>query len=258
MSEEVKHSPLDQFKLYDIVPIAPVNPTVMSNGTVVEHVSLLGFTNSSLFMVIIIAVAVAFLAGGMKRKALIPGRWQSMTELLYEFTANMLKENVGAGGRAYFPFIFSLFIFILFSNLVGLLPYSFTITSHIIVTFAFALLIFVGVTVLGFVNHGTKYFSMFLPHGTPLWLAPVMVIIELFSYFARPITLSIRLAANMMAGHVVLKVVAGFIMSMGAWGILPFSFIVLMTGFELFIAILQAYIFTVLTCVYLNDAVNLH
>lgn len=240
------HSPLDQFK---IKPLA--------------HFELMGFdlsfTNSSLYMVLTILAASLFFMLTMRRGAVVPGRWQGLAEMTYEFVANMLKENVGSEGRKFFPFIFSLFIFILFANLLGMTPYSFTVTSHIIVTFAIAIFIFIGVTIVAFAIHGMKFFSFFLPAGTPWFFAPLMVVIEIFAYLARPMSLSIRLAANMMAGHVMLKVLAGFIISMGlAFGWLPFVFTIAITGFEFFVAMLQAYIFTILTCVYLNDAIHLH
>ncbi len=171
----------------------------------------------------------------------------------------MVKDTVGAEGRPYFPFIFTLFMFVLFCNLFGMIPFSFTVTSHIIVTFAFAALVFLGVVSIAIVKHGFgKFISNFLPHGTPLWLAPLIFVIEIISYLARPISLSIRLAANMMAGHVMLKVIAGFVFGMGLLGVAPFALLILLTGFEIFVAVLQAYIFTVLTCVYLNDALHLH
>ena len=157
----------------------------------------------------------------------------------------------------YFPLIFSIFMFVLFANLCGMIPMSFTVTSHIIVTFAMAGILFLGITVLGFVKHGTHFLSLFLPAGTPWWMVPLMVLIELVSYMARPVSLSIRLAANMLAGHLLLKIVAGFVM-IGLLGVFPFAFLLIFTGFEIFIACLQAYIFTLLICIYLNDAIHLH
>lgn len=219
----------------------------------------LNFSNSALFMVISAATILAFLAIGMKNRALVPGRLQSMAEISYEMVANMLRDNVGSEGRQYFPFIFTTFMFVLTCNLMGMMPYSFTVTSHIAVTFALAMVIFLGVTLIALIKHGTHFFGFFLPHGTPWWMAPLMIFIELFAYIARPISLSIRLAANMMAGHTMLKVIAGFILSLGfLLGWAPIALLVVLTGFEIFVAILQAYIFTVLTCVYLNDAIHLH
>lgn len=220
----------------------------------------LNFSNSSLFMFISVVLCSLFMILAMRGRAIVPTRMQSMAELAYEFVANTLKDNVGSEGRAYFPFIFTLFMFVLFSNLMGMMPYGFTITSHIAVTFALAMVIFVGVTVIAIARHGVfKFMGFFLPHGTPGWMAPLMIFIELFAYLARPVSLSVRLAANMMAGHTMLKVMAGFVISLG-WlmGWAPLAFLVVLSGFEVFVAVLQAYIFTVLTCVYLNDAIHLH
>ncbi len=242
----MSHSPLSQF---EIKPIIDLNFLGFD----------ISFTNSALFMMLSVGI-LGLMIFSLKRKlSIIPGRMQSFCEIIYEFTSNTITDNVGKAGLQYFPLVFSLFIFILFCNLLGMLPYGFTVTSHIIVTFALAFLVFLTVTILGFVKHGLKFLSLFLPSGTPLWLAPLMIVIELFTYMARPVSLSIRLAANLMAGHVLLKVIAGFVLMMGvSGGWLPIPFLVLFTGFEIFVAILQAYIFTILTCVYLNDAVNLH
>jgi F-type H+-transporting ATPase subunit a len=180
-------------------------------------------------------------------------------EMSYDFIANLLKENVGSEGRRYFPFIFSLFMFILFGNIMGLLPGAFTITSHIIVTFAMAAVVFVGVTIIGFARHGTHFLSLFVPKGVPFVLLLLLVPIEIISYFVRPFSLSIRLFANMLAGHTMLKVFGGFVVMMGILGgWAPLAFIVILTGLELLIAFLQAYVFAILTCLYLNDAVHLH
>jgi len=246
MSAGGGHGPLHQFV---ISPMAEMHIGGMD----------VSFTNSSLFMVLAISLVTFFLVGGMRKQALVPGRWQSMAELTYEFIANMIKDNVGTEGRSYFPFIFSLFMFILVCNLLGMVPYSFTVTSHIVVTFAFAFLVFLGVTVIGFVKHGLGFFKFFLPDGTPWWMAPLMIFIEVVAYLARPISLSVRLAANMMAGHTMLKVIAGFVIGMGwALGWLPFALLTILVGFEIFVAILQAYIFAILVCVYLNDAIHMH
>ena len=216
------------------------------------------YSNSSLFMTLTVILVTSLFAMGLRERALIPGRLQCFVELLYEFISDMVKENVGDKGRQYFPLIFTLFLFILGCNLLGMMPYGFTVTSHIAVTFALAMFIFFMVTIIALVKHGMKFFSFFLPHGTPWWLAPLMVFIELFAYLARPVSLSIRLAANMMAGHTMLKVIAGFVVTMGLLGVFPLLFLVVLSGFEVFVAILQAYIFAVLTCVYLNDAIHLH
>jgi F-type H+-transporting ATPase subunit a len=170
----------------------------------------------------------------------------------------MISETAGSKAKPYFPFVFSLFMFVLFCNMLGMLPYSFTVTSHIIVTFALAAVIFVGVTIIGFINHGAGYFKLFIPSGVPLFLLPLIVIIEIISYLSRPVSLSVRLFANMMAGHTMLKVFGGFVISLGILGgLLPLSFTVALTGLEVLIAFLQAYVFAILTCIYLNDALNL-
>ncbi|MCL4768340.1 MAG: F0F1 ATP synthase subunit A [Hyphomicrobiaceae bacterium] len=216
------------------------------------------FTNASLFMVLAVVLIVGFLALSMTGRSLVPTRIQSVAELSYEFIANMVRENVGQAGMKYFPFVFSLFVFILVLNLIGMIPYTFTVTSHIIVTFALAALVFVVVTGIGFARHGFGYLRLFVPDGVPVWLMPLIVPIELISYLIRPVSLSVRLFANMMAGHTMLKVFAGFVVSLGVFGIAPLLFTIAFTGLEFVVAILQAFIFTVLTCIYLNDAVNMH
>ncbi|MEQ8379328.1 F0F1 ATP synthase subunit A [Parvibaculum sp.] len=220
------------------------------------------FTNSSLFMVIAAALLTILMLAGMSRRAMVPGRLQSIVELSYEFIANMLRDNVGTAGLRFFPFVFTLFMFILALNLLGMVPYSFTVTSHIIVTFALAFFIFVGVTILGFAVHGFGFFKFFVPHGVPAYLLPLVVPIEVVSYLTRPISLSVRLFANMMAGHTVLKVFAGFVIALGAFGylpgLLPLAFMVALTGLEVLVAALQAYVFAILTCIYLNDALHMH
>ena len=217
------------------------------------------FTNASLFMVIAMLVIPLFYLIAMNRRALVPGRLQSTAELSYEFIANMVRENVGEKGMKYFPWIFTIFMFILVLNLLGLLPYSFTVTSHIIVTFALAAMVWLIITAIGFMNHGVGFLKLFVPSGVPWWLLPIIVVIELISYLIRPISHSVRLFANMMAGHAMLKVFAGFVVGLGLLGgWAPFVFLLGFTGLELVVAFLQAFIFTVLTCIYLNDAVNMH
>jgi F-type H+-transporting ATPase subunit a len=182
-----------------------------------------------------------------------------MAELLYEFIAKMVKDNLGEEGMKYFPWVFTIFIFILVLNLLGMIPGGFTVTSHIIVTFAFAAMVWLAATIIGFARHGLGYLKLFVPHGVPLLLLPLIVVIELISYFIRPISHSVRLFANMMAGHTMLKVFAGFAVMLPWWGkIAPAGFMIAFTGLELVVAVLQAFIFTVLTCIYLNDAVNMH
>lgn len=216
------------------------------------------FTNSGLFMVAAVTLATVFVVLGTREKSLIPGRWQSMAEVAYEFVANMIRTNVGSEGRKYFPFIFSLFMFILFGNMLGLIPYGFTFTSHLAVTLGMALVVFIGTTIIGFAKHGLHFFSFFLPHGTPWFIAPILVPIEVLSYFTRPISLSLRLFANMTAGHTLLKVFAGFVAAMGVAGIVPLAAVIGLTGLELLVAFLQAYVFAVLSCIYLNDALHMH
>lgn len=239
-------SPLAQFEIKTLVPIEPAGLN-------------LSFTNSSLFMVLTVITVSVFLIVGMRRHAMVPGRWQSMAELSYVFIANLVKDTVGTEGRAYFPFIFTLFMFILFGNLWGMMPYSFTFTSHIVVTFAMALFVFVAVTLIALAKHGLHFFSFFMPPGVPMLMAPLLVPIEIISYLSRPISLSVRLFANMLAGHTLLKVFAGFVISLGILaGWLPLAFVVALTGLEIVIAFLQAFVFAILTCLYLYDALHLH
>ena len=239
-------SPLDQFQIQPIVPIT------------VGEIDL-SFTNSSLFMVIVVVLITVLLTYSMKGRALVPSRWQSMAEIFYETIANMVRDNVGSGGRPYFPFIFTLFMFVLACNLIGMVPGSFTVTSHVIVTFGLAMVIFIGVTVLAIIKHGTGFLRVFFPHGAPWWTGIVLIPVELVSYLSRPITLAVRLFANMTVGHVLLKVVAGFIAPVGiALGLIPLVGLVAITALEILIAVIQAYVFTVLTCVYLHEALHLH
>ncbi len=250
MAEE-GFDPLSQFEVHRLVPIELGGFDA-------------SFTNASLFMVLAIAGVTVFLVGGMSRHAMVPGRWQSMAELSYELVANMVRDNVGHEGRQYFPFIFTLFMFILFANALGLLPFGlvglhgFTVTSHIIVTFALAIMVFIGVTVIGIIKHGLHFFSFFVPSGVPVVMTPLLVPIEVLSYLARPVTLSLRLFANMMAGHTMLAVFAAFVILLGIAGLAPFVVIVLLMALEIVVAVLQAYVFTILTCLYLNDALHLH
>lgn len=239
------HSPLEQFTIHHLVEVevGGVNAS---------------FTNSALCMVIAATAATLLLTLGPRKRALVPGRWQSVAELSYEFIANMVRENIGADGRRFFPAVFTLFMFVLFGNMLGMLPYGFTFTSHIIITFGLALTVFIGVTILAIVKHGVKFFGFFVPAGTPVLMWPLMIPIEVISYLSRPISLSVRLFANMTAGHTLLKVFAGFIVTMGVAGVVPFAFVVALTGLEVLIAFLQAYVFTILTCIYINDALHLH
>lgn len=221
------------------------------------------FTNSSLFMVATVAVATAFLYLTTTRRGVVPGRMQSVSEMSYEFIASMLREGAGSHGMKFFPFVFSLFMFILTANILGMVPYFFTITSQIIVTFALAMLVIGTVVVYGFYKHGLGFFKLFVPSGVPVPVLFIVVPIEIVSFLSRPISLSIRLFANLLAGHITLKVFAGFVGSMSALGtvgtigsVLPLLMTVAMTGLEFLVAFLQAYVFAVLTCMYLNDAVH--
>lgn len=217
------------------------------------------FSNSALFMVIAVVISYFSLSWSIRDRSLVPGRWQSLAEITYEFVANMVRDNVGKEGLRYFPFIFTLFMFILVGNLLGMLPYSFTYTSHIIVTGALAVIVFVGVTLIGFVCHGLRFLRLFFPHGAPLATAPILIPIEIISYLSRPFSLSVRLFANMTVGHIMLKVLAGFVVSLGViLGVLPLAATVGIIILEFGIAFLQAYVFTVLSCIYLNDAINMH
>ena len=239
-------NPLQQF---EIKPLAP-----MEIGGVDAS-----FTNSSLMMVFTVIAVTVFMTASVKGRALVPGRWQSMAELSYEFVASMVRDNVGNQGRPYFPFIFTLFMFILFGNLLGLLPYSFTFTSHVAVTLGMALTVFIGVTLVGFIKHGPKFLGLFVPSGVPAVMLVLLVPIEILSYLSRPVSLSIRLFANMTAGHTMMKVFAAFIVPLGfLGGWAPFAIDVALTGFEFIVAFLQAYVFAVLSCIYLNDSLHLH
>ena len=247
------HSPLEQFKIKCLA--------FCGDGGQLQAFS---FTNASLFMVLSVICAVLLMVYGMRQRELVPGRLQSVAELSYEFVANMVRENVGPNGRQYFPFIFTLFIFVLMANMLGMVPYSFTVTSHIIVTFALAITVFLGVTVIAIARNGIHFFTHFMPSGVPMWLSPLIVPIEIISYLSRPISLSLRLCANMLAGHTTLKVFAGFIVSMigmggvlSASGILPLIMVTALTALEFLIAFLQAYVFAILTCLYLAEAVNM-
>jgi F-type H+-transporting ATPase subunit a len=224
-----------------------------------------GFSQANLFMVVAVGLIMALLVYGMRPRAVVPGRLQSLAETSYEFVHDLVTGQVGDEGKRFFPFVFALFMFVLFGNLLGMLPYAFTFTSHIAVTFALALMVFVLITVVAIALHGTHFFSYFLPEGAPKVLAPLIIVIEIISYLSRPISLSVRLFANMVAGHVMLKVFATFVVMMGgagAVGVLgaaaPLAINVALVGFEFLVAFLQAYVFAMLTSIYLHDAVHLH
>ncbi len=245
MDEIAVAGPLEQFLIEPIVPleIAGVD---------------LSFTNSSLWMGIAVVSAYALMVLGTRHAALVPGRLQSVVEMSYEFISGMVRDNAGKEGMKFFPFIFTLFFFILFGNMLGMIPGSFTFTSHIIVTFFMAICVVVGVTVVGFMKHGVKFLKFFVPEGAPGPMLILLVPIEVISYCVRPISLSVRLFVNMMAGHTMLKVFAGFAVTLGVFGVAPLLVATAITGLEFAIAFLQAYVFTVLTCLYLHDALYMH
>ena len=224
-----------------------------------------GFSQSNAHMLLAVGLITALLMYGAAQRAVVPGRLQALAESAYEFIHGMVTDQVGEEGRRFFPFVFSLFMFILFGNLIGLFPYAFTFTSHIAVTFGLAAVVFVLITVVALALHGRHFFGYFFPEGAPLWLAPIIIPVEIVSYLSRPVSLSIRLFANMVAGHVMLKVFATFVVLLGGLGaigpfvaLLPLAVNVALVGFEVLVAFLQAYVFAILTSIYLHDAVHLH
>jgi len=248
-------SPLEQFQILPIINIGFGNLDF-------------SFTNGNLIIIIALGSYILLMNMLLSNKEsfyIVPSKWQIVIETFYETIANMLYDNLGNRGSQYFPFVFILFMFVLLSNLIGLVPYSFTITSHLIVTFSLALSVFIGVNIICAKEHGLHMISLFLPSGTSLGLALLLVPIEFVSYMFKPISLGVRLFANMMAGHTLLKVIAGFAWSMMTSGgllfvahFLPILVLILLVGLELGVAMIQAYVFTILTCIYLNDAINLH
>lgn len=243
--------PMHQFQ---ITPLLPLN----LGGVDVS------FTNSSLWMLIGTVLSIILLALMSSRKSIIPGRLQVAGESLYGFVESLLKDNIGDNAKEYFPLVFTLFMTVLVGNMLGMIPYSFTFTSHLAVTATLALLVFLIVIGIGLKRHGLHFFHLFVPSGVPGWLLWLVVLIEIISFFSRPITLSVRLFANMVAGHVLLKVIAGFAIMFATMGgvawlgtVLPIAFNVAVIGFEFFIAFIQAYVFAVLTCIYLKDTVEI-
>jgi len=243
--------PIHQFEIHNIVTL----------GQIGGHE--IAFTNSALFMAITVVGIWALLMGGSSRRALVPGRLQSLAELSYEFVANTIESTAGKEGMKFFPLVFTLFMFILVANIIGLIPYTFTVTSHIIITAALALLVFLTVLVYGFYKNGLGFFRLFVPKGIPIYILPLIVFIEVLSFLSRPISHSVRLFANMLAGHITLKVFASFVTLLGGLGIagivgatLPLALVVALTALELLVAFLQAYVFAILTCIYLNDAIH--
>jgi len=239
------HPPMHQFEIKQWIPIEIGGYDV-------------SLTNAGAFMLGTVALIALFLFSATSKRSLVPGRAQSVAELAYGFIANMLRDNVGTAGMPFFPFVFSLFTYILVANFLGMMPYAFTVTSHIIVTGAFALFIFFGVTLLGFIKHGPMFLKLFVPSGVPFALLPIIVPIEIISYLSRPLSLSVRLFANMLAGHTMLKVFAGFVIALGIAGAGPLLVMVALTALEFLVAFLQAYVFAVLTCIYINDAIHMH
>ena len=245
-------SPLEQFTIIKLYPI--------TIGTFD-----ISFTNSSSFILIACSSLLLLFFGTLYKSKLIPTRWQSFGELLYEFVLSLVSENIGSKGFKYFPLMFCIFSFILCCNLLGMIPYSFIVTSLTIITFCLSLGMFCGIVLLGFITYGLRFFSLFFPHGTPLYLAPLIVPIEIVSFLTRPISLAIRLAANMLSGHSLLKILVGFAWTMLSSGgllaiatIFPLGILVVLMGLEIGIAILQAYVFTVLLCIFINEALHLH
>jgi F-type H+-transporting ATPase subunit a len=220
-------------------------------------------TNSALFMAIAVMGISLLLIGATGRRSLVPGRLQSIAEMSYEFIADMINSTAGREGMRFFPFVFSLFMFILFLNLIGLIPYSFTVTTHIVITASLALMVFLTVIVYGFWRNGPRFLKLFVPSGIPIYILPLVSMIEVLSFLSRPLSHSVRLFANMLAGHITLKVFAGFIVLLSAWGVagwvgavLPLALTIALTALELLVAVLQAYVFAILTCIYLNDAIH--
>ena len=224
-----------------------------------------GFSQSAAHMLLAVGLISLLLVYGMRHRAVVPGRLQAAAEMLYEFVEGVVIGQVGHEGRRYFPFVFALFSFVLVGNLLGLLPYAFTYTSHIAVTFGLAAIVFLTTTIVAIAIHGRKFFGYFFPEGAPIWLAPILIPVEIVSYLSRPVSLSVRLFANMLAGHVMLKIFATFVVLLGSLGAVgfvgaavPLAVNVALVGFELLVAFLQAYVFAILASVYLHDAVHLH
>jgi F-type H+-transporting ATPase subunit a len=243
--------PIHQFQIVKLFTVAKIGETEIA------------FTNSAAFMFATVAAVAIFMLVSTSSRALVPGRTQSVSEMTYEFVADMLRDSAGTEGMKFFPFVFSLFIFVLIANLFGMIPFAFTITSHIIVTFALAILVFLTVIIYGFIKNGSHFLRLFLPSGVPIYVLPLVVAIEVISFLSRPISHSVRLFANMLAGHITLKVFAGFVAGLLGAGaifkplaVLPLGMVVALTALEFLIAFLQAYVFAILTCIYLNDALH--
>ena len=243
--------PIHQFEIHNLVSLLTIG------GTEIH------LTNSALFMFVAVGLTALLLLGATAGRRLVPTRMQSMAELSYELVADTIRSTAGEEGMRFFPFVFSLFMFILFSNVIGIVPYTFTVTSHIIITAALALLVFFTVIIYGIWHNGLQFFKVFVPSGIPILMVPVIVIIEVLSFLSRPISHSVRLFANMLAGHITLKLVASFVVMLGSVGVLgflgaiaPLALTTALTALELLVAVLQAYVFTILTCIYLSDALH--
>jgi F-type H+-transporting ATPase subunit a len=237
------HNPLDQFYVSPLVHL----PSYFGIDT--------SITNSALVMLVAVAACILLFTYAMRKRAQVPGRMQSLAEITSQYVHGIVDESAGHDGRKYFPIIFTIFLFILFINLAGMIPFSFTPTSHIIITFAMAAAVFIGVTIIGIIKKGPiGFLKHFIPPGLPLWMGPLLLVIEMVSYLVRPLSLSIRLAANMFAGHTLMAVIAGFVVPLGIFGIFPGAFLVALTALEIFVAILQAYVFALLSALYLGEA----
>jgi F-type H+-transporting ATPase subunit a len=243
--------PIHQFEINKLFPLFKI-------GAAEFH-----FTNSAAFMILAVALSMLLMLGATTERALVPGRFQSIAEIFYEFVANTIRSTAGEEGMKFFPFVFSLFMFVLFANVLGLIPYAFAVTSHLIITAALAVMVFVTVLVYGFWKNGLHFFKLFVPSGIPIYILPLIVFIEVLSFLSRPISHSVRLFANILAGHITLKVFAGFVTMLGGLGllgwigaVLPLGLTVALTALELLVAFLQAYVFAILTCIYLNDAIH--
>jgi F-type H+-transporting ATPase subunit a len=243
----------------------PIHQFQITNLLTLGHIGghEIAFTNSALFMLIAIAVIAALTIGATSSRALVPGRMQSVAEMSYEFVADTLRSSAGNEGMKFFPLVFSLFMFIVTVNVIGIIPYTFTVTSHIIITVSLALLVFLTVVIYGFYKHGLHFFNLFVPSGIPIYILPLVTFIEVLSFLSRPVSHSVRLFANMLAGHITLKVFGGFVVMLGGLGflgslgaILPLGMTVALTALELLVAFLQAYVFAILTCIYINDAIH--
>ncbi len=255
-----QHSPMDQFKIKELIPLKVDNFNLNVAGHQLDFGGLdLSFTNSSLFMLLAVICSILFITLSMRKASVIPGTAQSLAEMTYEFIGGVINENIGEAGKKYFPLIFSIFMFVAFGNVLGLFPYSFTFTSHVTAVGSIAVLALIINVIVGIKSHGLGWLHTFCPKGSPLIAIPILIPIEIFSFLAKPFSLTVRLAANMTVGHIMLKVIAGFVVMLGlAGGILPLFFDCLIIIFELGIGLLQAYIFTILSCVYLGDALHEH